>query len=225
MRLGALLLMPAALAAQSKLPWDVDSRVPWESTLPSAAPAPLSLSPGGGDTRTSANCRVMLTEDGTLRISDHQGRILFRLGLPGRPVRVLRDAGTPMALTEFPAFFPTRNTPLTEGLGGLPLVGGDFRPALEGLLWILDDGEQRITLVHPATERVVYLPLPTGQGWEIHLQPDRLEIREKAPPAGERRETACWSVPWLVLLPQFVRLSVPQPVGNRGTAFHPFPGQ
>jgi len=72
---------------------------------------------------------------------------------------------------------------------------------------------------------VVYLPLPTGQGWEIHLQPDRLEIREKAPPAGERRETACWSVPWLVLLPQFVRLSVPQPVGNRGTAFHPFPGQ
>lgn len=218
MRLGALLLTPAILAAQSKLPWDADTRVPWESTLPSTPAAALPLE----DDPSVPQCRVLLSGDGTLRISDAHGKVLYRLGLPGRPVRILRDAGVPMDLAAFPASFPLR-TPLTQGLGGLPLAGGDFRPALKGLLWILDDGEQRITLVHPATERVVYLPLPAGQGWELHLLPDRLEIREKAAPAGERRETPCWSVPWLVLLPQFVRLSVPQPAGNPGTAFHPFP--
>lgn len=218
MRLAALLLTPAILVAQSKLPWDADTRVPWESTLPSPPAEALVLE----EATSGPQRRVLLAGDGTLRISDDFGRVLFRMGLPGRPIRVLRDSGTPMELADFPAAFPTR-TPLTQGLGGLPLAGGDFREALKGLLWILDDGEQRITLVHPATERVVYLPLPSGQGWELHLQPDRLEVREKAAPAGERRETACWSVPWLVLLPQFVRLSVPQPVGNRGTAFHPFP--
>lgn len=218
MRLGALLLTPAILAAQSKLPWDADTRVPWESTPPT--PPAAVLAPDEAPSGLQRN--VLLSPEGTLRISDGFGRVLLRMGLPGRPVRVLRDAGTPMELPDFPASFPTR-TPLTQGLGGLPLAGGDFRPALRGLLWILDDGEQRITVVHPATERVVYLPLPSGQGWELHLQPDRLEVREKASPAGERRETACWSVPWLVLLPQFVRLSVPQPTDNRGTAFHPFP--
>jgi hypothetical protein len=129
-----------------------------------------------------------------------------------------------MALTDFPASFPLQ-TPLTQGLGNLPLVGDDFRPALNGLLWILDDGDQRITLVHPATQQVVYLPLPSGQGWDINLQPDRLEAREQTPPAGERREASCWSMPWLILVPQFIRLSIPAPVGSRGTAYHPFPAE
>jgi hypothetical protein len=137
-------------------------------------------------------------------------------------LRLLRDAGIPMTLGDFPAHFPAE-TALTKGLGSLPLAGIDFRTALAGLLWILDDGERRITLVHPATHQWVYLPLPAGQDWEIYLYPDRLEVREKAFPLEERRETACWSVPWLILLPQFVKLSLPPPEGSPGTAFQPFP--
>jgi hypothetical protein len=112
---------------------------------------------------------------------------------------------------------------LTQGLGRLPLAGDDFRIALKGLLWILDDEERRITVVHPATQQVVYLPLPSGQDWEIYLHPDRLEVRERSSPVEERREMACWSLPWLLLLPQFVRLSLPAPTGAQGTAFHPYP--
>jgi len=87
----------------------------------------------------------------------------------------------------------------------------------------VDDGERRITVVHPATHQVIYLPLPAGQDWEVTLHPDRLEVREKPFPMEARQETACWSVPWLVLLPQFVRLSLPPPTPSPGTAFRPFP--
>jgi hypothetical protein len=127
-----------------------------------------------------------------------------------------------MTLSDFPCQFPAE-TPLSKGLGNLPLAGDDFRNALQGLLWIMDDGERRITVVHPATQQVVYLPLPAGQNWEVNLYPDRLEVQEKASQREEHRETACWSISWLILLPQFVRLSLPPPAGNPGTAFHPFP--
>jgi len=219
-RLGTFLLIPAALTAQSPLPWDNTPELPWETALPGSPPPALETAPKAkGPQRL-----VSLSGDGTLRISDAQGRITLRLGLSGRPLRLLRDAGTPMTLEDFPCSFPVE-TPLTRGLGSLPLAGGDFRGALEGLLWIVDDGERRITLVHPATRQVVYLPLPIGQDWEITLQPDRLEVREKLFPVAERRETACWSVPWLVLLPQFVRLSLPPPAPSPGTAFRPFPSE
>jgi hypothetical protein len=139
-------------------------------------------------------------------------------------LQILRDAGIPMTLGDFPSDFPVE-TPLTKGLGNLPLAGDDFRNALQGLLWILDDGERRITVVHPATRQVVYIPLPTGQNWGINLYPDRLEVQERALPGEEHRERACWSISWLILLPQFVRLSLPQPAGNPGTAFRPFPAE
>jgi hypothetical protein len=167
---------------------------------------------------------VSLSGDGTLLISDAQGRVKLRLGLSGRPLRLLRDAGTPLALGDFPCRFPAE-TPLTRGLGNLPLAGDDFRRALKGLLWILDDGERRLTVVHPATHQVVYLPLPSGQNWEVFLFPDRLELRERPTPAAEYRETVCWSISWFLLLPQFVRLSLPPPAGNPGTAFQPFPAE
>ena len=218
MRLGALLLTPAALTAQTNLPWEGLPELPWETTLPLERSQPLELVTGA----QSAQCLVSLSRDGTLRISGAAGRVTLRLGLSGRPIRLMRDAGVPMTLNDFPCQFPM-DTPLTKGLGSLPLAGSDFRGALKGLLWIVDDGERRITLVHPATNQVVYLPLPAGQDWEVNLHPDRLEIRQKALPEGERREVICWSLPWLILLPQFVRLSMPPPLGDQGTAFHPFP--
>lgn len=219
MRLGALLLTPAILTAQASLPWKDASELPWETAVPGDLPSPLPPEP---DAASGAHVLVSLSEDGTLRISDHKGRVRLRLGLPGRPLRILKDAGTPMALSDFPSDFPLE-TPLSQGFGHLPLAGSDFRGALKGLLWIVDDGERQITLVHPATHQAVFLPMPPGQDWELGLYPDRLEVREPAAPQGERQETACWSLPWLVLLPQFMRLSLPPPEGNPGTAFHPFP--
>jgi hypothetical protein len=217
-RLGTFLLIPAVLTAQAPLPWDGTPELPWETAIPGALPPPLPPVPASpGPQRL-----VSLSGDGTLRISDAQGRVTLRLGLSGRPLRLLRDGGTPMTVGDFPSPFPLE-TPLAKGLGSLPLAGDDFRPAMQGLLWILDDGERRITLVHPATQQVVYLPLPPGQDWEIHLHPDRLEIRERPSSLEGRQETSCWSIPWLILLPQFVRLSLPPPPGNRGTAFVPFP--
>lgn len=220
MRLGALLLIPAALTAQTSLPWEGASELPWETATPGALPEPLLVAPE--PSTPPANRLVMLTGDGTLRISDARGRVTLRLGLSGRPLRLMKDAGTPMTLADFPCPFPVE-TPLAKGLGNLPLAGGDFRTAFKGLLWIVDDGERRITLVHPATSQMVYLPLPAGQAWEVYLHPDRLEVREKSPRVEERQETICWSIPWLILLPQFVRLSLPAPEGNPGTALHPFP--
>ena len=219
MRLGACLLIPAALTAQS-LPWNGAQELPWQAALPGEPPPPL---PASGEAEAAKPpCRVSLTGDGALHIVGTQDRILLRLGLAGRPLRLLRDAGTPMTLGDFPAEFPAE-TPLSRGLGTLPLAGEDFRPALQGLLWIVDDGERVITVVHPATRRVAYLGLPAGQGWEFTFYPDRLQIREKASPGDRRQEPACWTVPWLLLLPQFVRLSVPPPAGTPGTVYTPFP--
>jgi hypothetical protein len=220
-RLGTFLLIPAALTAQSPpLPWSNIPELPWEAAVPGAPPVPMRL-------ETVARIPVpqilvSLAGDGTLRISDAKGVVTLRLGLSGRPLRLLRDAGTPIALKDFPCRFPAE-TPLTQGLGSLPLAESDFRAALKGLLWILDDGERRITIVHPATHQVVYLPLPVGEDWEINFYADRLVIQERNLPTEERRERACWSVPWLILLPQFMRLSLPPPPVKPGTAFQPFP--
>lgn len=220
MRLGTFLLIPAALTAQSPFPWDSARELPWETAIPGAPPPPLPLE--AAPATPVPQRRVSLSGDGTLRISDARGRVTLRLGLSGRSLRLMRDAGIPMTLGDFPCYFPAE-TPLTKGLGNLPLAGDDFRTALKGLLWIVDDGERRITVVHPATHQVIYLPLPVGQDWEVYLHPDRLEVREKALPTEEHRESACWSISWLILLPQFVRLSLPSTAGNSGTAFHPFP--
>lgn len=222
MRLGALLLIPAALTAQSALPWTRAPELPWETTVPSPLPDPLPPAPPEAAVPQRL---VSLTGDGTLRISDARGRVRLRLGLSGRPLRLFRDAGVPLTLADFPCRFPAE-TPLTRGLGSLPLAGDDFRKALTGLLWILDDGERRITLVHPATHQVIYLPLPAGQNWELRLQPDRLELQERLPEEHREaflREAACWSLSWFALLPQFVKLSLPPPAGSPGTAFSPFP--
>jgi hypothetical protein len=219
MRLGALLLTPAVLTAQAHFPWDAAIELPWETTVPVELPEPLPPEP----VATPA-CMVSLTGDGTLHIVNDQGRIALRIGLPGRPVHILRDAGTALALTDFPQRFPLK-TPLSKGLGSVPLLGNDFRSELQGLLWIVDDSQKRLTIVHPATRQVIYLPLPAGNDWEPCFFPDRLEIREILDPSVERRERICWSLPWLVLVPQFVKLSRTPLAGRQGTAFHPFPSE
>jgi hypothetical protein len=164
---------------------------------------------------------VTLTQDGALKILDGRGVILLRTGLPGRPTQVWRDGGVPVKAFGGTLLF-ARISPLSRGLGALPVVSADFRPALSGLLWILSDDGRTITLVHPATARVCYLPLPGGRDLRLAFHPDRLEAHETALPGDPA--PACWSVPWLALLPQLIQLGqqnhADQPAG---TALNPFP--
>ncbi|MBK7295111.1 MAG: hypothetical protein IPI84_15490 [Holophagaceae bacterium] len=107
--------------------------------------------------------------------------------------------------------FPT-DSPLSLGLGGLLWGAQDFRPFLRGLLWVIEDGEAVLTVVHPATAQVR----------DLHLGflPDRLEVGAGEVDKGAPRR---WSIPWMGLLPRLADLG-PQPGPARtGSALAPFP--
>lgn len=238
MRLGsphlAVLLLTAALAnpmaAQARLamplPWETAPTVSWRAGLGShvGADEPINmgiLSPPGHSSIT-----VKLSADGTLRIVGAKSVRRLRFGLPGRPLRVWRDGGIPLELTMSESTnqswrFPG-DTPLAKGIQALPWGGEDFRGALSGLLWILDDGEHFLTLVHPATARVVFLPLPIGQDFRVRMTPGYLELFE-APSKDSSSAPRRWSLPWLALLPQFAKLARPEEAPAPGTALTPFP--
>ena len=227
MRLGTLLLsaavaagaqIPGPLPPGRVLPWAVARILPWtpgpaspgEPPLPAPAPRALPLA-------------VTLSADGALRITDDKGTIQLRSGLPGRPIKVWRDGGTVLEPSSGLFHCPDR-TPLLAGIGGLRLGSADFRPALEGLLWILDDDERVVTVLHPATARVAYLPLPGGRDLNLVFHPDRLEVQKLLPGTPPRPEAVSWSLPWLALLPQFIQLGQAKARPLReGTALVPFP--
>jgi len=222
-RLAALLLTLPLLAAPPNrgLPWESEPEPPWRACEPGIKPSMLPdlASPG-----VSGHRMVSLTPHGVLRIIDERGLVILRLGLPGRPLRIWRDEGISLDLNDFPRGFPVE-TPLSKGPETLASGGTDFRMALKGLLWILDDGERVITVVHPATGQVAYLRLPGGKNLDLSMYPDRLEVRETDPEPGTRIEAACWSVPWMGLLPQLLLLSTPPPAPPPGTAMNPFPAE
>ena len=220
MRLAILLLSAAAaVTAQTpRLPWVTARPLPWspgppgpvEPAGPAPAPAELSLA-------------VTLSADGALRITDAKGIIQLRLGLPGRVLKIWRDGGTEVDPGSRVLAFPIR-TPLQAGVAGMGLGSADFRPALAGLLWILDDDERVLTVIHPATARVAHLALPGGHGVNLVFHPDRLEALNSSPESRSHREDASWSLPWLALLPQLVELGQPKPRPvKEGGALVPFP--
>jgi hypothetical protein len=219
-RLVTLLLTGAlGLSAQvpGALPWKSAGASPWQTEALSAPPVPCSAKPS-----TDLPLTVRLAADGALRITDDKGLILLRLGLPGRPLRVWRDWGTPIADPTVPMRFPS-HSPLQRGIGGMVLGTPDFRPALEGLLWIIDDGESILTLIHPATAQVVYLPLPGGQDLDLLFYPDHLGVQE-GPSAPQGPSLDRWSLHWLALLPQFIQLGKDASINRaRGSALLPFP--
>jgi hypothetical protein len=180
---------------------------------------PATLAP----THTVFNLTVHLSEDGTVRVNDDKGLRRLRMGLPGRPLKLWRDWGTPLEPSSRALLFSGR-TPLLGGIGALPIEAADFRPALEGLLWILDDDEKVITVIHPATGRVVFLPLPGGRNITLVFHPGSLEIQPAVPSPDGRKETSSWSVPWLALLPQFIQLGQQIPhYRPEGTVLLPYP--
>lgn len=211
MRLVAFPLMAATFAAAQALPWSASPALPWRAlaTLP---PPPASPTPSRG------SLAVTLEAGGSLRVVDGRGIVRVRAGLPGRPARLWRDGGVPLEGISGTWTFPDV-TPLSRNFG-LPLLGQkDFRPSLEGLLWILDDDASFLTVLHPATGRLVYLTLPAEEGLELVFLPDMLVAKE-----AEGGQSRFWGLPWLGLLPQFIQLGVPPVPEKPGTALQPYPG-
>ena len=221
MRLGSLFLTGAALAAPS-LAAQGRPALPWEKVLP------LDWQAGGGVSReeplpgleaSTGPVEANLTGDGTLSIRDARGIIQLRTGLPGRPLKAWRDGGLPLASATGAWRFPAES-PLCQGLGGLQWTAKDFRPFMRGLLWILEDGEGFLTVVHPATARAVHLPLPPGRDLQLRFLADRLEVVAGDVDKGAPRQ---WSIPWMGLLPRLVALGSRPDPSKAGTALAPYP--
>jgi hypothetical protein len=220
-RLGALLLTGAALVAPSlaaqghpSLAWERASPLDWQAGSGSTrAQAPWDLTPSTG------SLEARLSGDGVLSIRDARGIIRLKTGLPGRPLKAWRDGGIPLVPPVGTWLFPG-DSPLSQGLGGLRWCAEDFRPFLRGLLWILEDGEGFLTVVHPATAWVEHLPLPPGRELSLHFLPDRLEVVAGEVDRGSPRQ---WSIPWMGLLPRLAALGPHADPAKPGTALNPFP--
>jgi hypothetical protein len=220
-RLGALLLISAALAASSlaaqghpALPWERLSPLDWQ-----VGSGPVRVETPADPVPSTGPLQAGLTGEGTLSIRDARGIIRLKTGLPGRPLKAWRDGGVPLfpptGTWQFPA-----DSPLSQGLGGLLWVAEDFRPFLRGLLWILEDGEAFLSVVHPATATAVHLPLPPGRDLRLRFLPDRLEVVAGDVDRGAPQQ---WSIPWIGLLPRLAALGPHADRTKAGTALIPFP--
>lgn len=221
MRLGTLLLIGAALgapglAAQGHpvLAWERASPLDWQ-----AGPGSTRAGTPADPVPSTGPLEARLSGEGTLSIRDARGIIRLKTGLPGRPLKAWRDGGITLPSAYGSWLFPA-DSPLSRGLGGLRWCADDFRPFLRGLLWILEDGEGFLTVVHPATARVEHLPLPPGRDLRLRFLPDRLEVV-----AGEvdRGAPTQWSIPWMGLLPRLAALGPHADRTKPGTALAPFP--
>jgi hypothetical protein len=210
---GAVLAAPLSAEGHPLLAWERQPPLDWQAGSRATQAIPTAPEPSTGPVM------ARLAADGTLKVSDAQGVIRLHAGLPGRPLKAWRDGGIalaqPSGLWAFPA-----DSPLSKGLGGLRWCSDDFRPFLRGLLWILDDGEGFLTVVHPATARLIHLPLPPGEELDLHFFPDRLEVVAGKVVKGAPRQ---WSIPWMGLLPRLAGLGPRPDPSKAGTALSPFP--
>jgi hypothetical protein len=213
-RLGALTLCVASLAAQApsrRLPWQPLLSLPWQALERQPAVEAFTQAPVPG------RLKVALSPEGLVQVWEPKGLERMAVGLPGRPRRIWRDGGLPLDPASGPWTFPG-STPLSEGAGGLAWGEKDLRPSLAGLLWIVEDGERVLSVLHPALGRAIHLALPPVEGAELAFGPDRLVLRG----LSEGRPAA-WSLPWVALLPAFTQLGAKPPVAKAGTATNPFP--
>ncbi len=213
---GALLALPLAAEGHPRLPWELQPPLDWQpvpGNLSLADAADPNLVPSTGP------ATVRLSSDGTFQVRDPRGLIRLQAALPGRPLRAWRDGGVPLAAPSGDWSFP-EDTPLRQGLGALGWCAEDFRPFLRGLLWVIEDGEAHLTVLHPATGRVVYLPLPPGRDLQLRFLRDRLEVLAGDVEKGAPRR---WNLPWIGLLPRLAALGPKPGPAHTGTALAPFP--
>lgn len=214
--LAATCLAGTGLAAQGRQPlaWEHQLPLDWQAgTGPAKPDAPWT------PVASSGPLRAEVTGDGTLRILDTQGIVRLQSGLPGRPLKAWRDGGVALPNPSGTWTFPVE-TPLAQGLGGMGWCASDFRPFLRGLLWILEDGEGFLTVVHPATARAIHLPLPPGRDLSLRFHGDRLEVSAGEVDQGAPRQ---WSLPWMGLLPRLAALGAAPGTLKAGSALAPFP--
>lgn len=221
MRLVSLLLilhLGAAAQPARILPWEGQPAPLWQGLfeeLPDSPAPPPSLP-------TAPALRVRLGADGTLTVLDSRGIIRLRAGLPGRPVRVWRDGGilVPGPWSAIPFAAADTNPLFSDAYW----AKADPRLGLSGLLWIQDDSERMLSLVHPATGKVAFLPLPEAAGVDLRFHPLGLVAAERpADGAGPGGRIRRWLLPWLALVPVMARLAPPPERPRAGTAMQPFP--
>ena len=210
--LSAVLSGPGTAQAARVLPWENLQAAFWLGLFedPPTSPPPAAVQSGP--------LRVRIGIEGTLTVLDSTGVIRLRSGLPGRPVRVWRDGGVPVAPPWTAVPFPqAADNPLfSEAFWALE----DPRRGLSGLLWVQDDGDRTLSLVHPATGKVAFFPLPEGPGLDLAFLPSGLVAAERPGPGGRLRR---WILPWVALVPILARLAPPAEAPQAGTALQPFP--
>ncbi len=229
MRLVALLLIAGTAFAQvpkvgqgpRALAWQSGPTPPWQplDAVPSPVPAPAISDVQAHSAASAGPITVEISQDGTVEVWSGAAVRTLRIGLPGRPRKVWRDGGVALPAFGGPWRFPSSD-PLAGGLGGLDWNASDFRRSLSGLLWVIEDGERVLTVIHPATAQVVYLPLPRGDAFDLVFEPNRLVLKADS---GEEGRAHAWALSWLALLPQFARLGPSATPPVLGTALKPFP--
>ena len=215
---GKKLLLSLAIApviGAQGLPWkDKSFNMPWRVVDPAPEPQRLLAAPAGRD------LTVRVDRDGTIFIFTQKGIRHLRVGLPGRPISIWRDDGEPLdSVGRF--LFPS-HTPLSADFNKVSKETSDFLKNLAGLLWIIDDSEDYLTMVHPATFQYAFLPLPGGKNLELRFHPDHLELRSKA---SIDRDSISWTLSWKDLTPVLQILARPHVTWPQGDALVPYPSK
>ncbi len=199
------------------LPWEGQPAPHWQGLFEDPVDRPPPQVPA-----SEVQLTVRVGADGALRVADRRGVLRLRTGLPGRPLRIWRDGGVPVpepwAAIPFPS--PARSPLFSPAFW----TQEDPRLGLAGLLWIQDDGERMLSLVHPATGKVAFLPLPEGVSIDLRFLPAGLLATERpAPGDGTPGRVRRWMLPWVALVPFLALLAPPAERPRAGTALEPFP--
>jgi|GEM_PF-457448 len=208
----SLMLMMAPIGDAQDLPWKNQSvHVPWRAAEQMPESRNLQIK------QSNADLTVKVNRDGTIAIYNRNGIRQLRFGLPGRPISMWRDAGQPIA--SFGQFSFPSHTPLSSNFKSASEETSDFLSNLSGLLWILDDGEEYLTIVHSATYQYVFIHLPGGRDLELRFHPNHLEIYKKPSPDGNSQS---WILSWKDFLPVLQTLAKGHATQTHFSALTPY---
>jgi hypothetical protein len=205
------LMMAQAVGAQ-EFAWKKQSwYLSWQIVEPIPKPQTVEVK------QRNADITVSVDRDGTIAIFNANGIRQLRFGLPGRPISMWRDAG--QSIAPFGRFSFPSQTPLSANFKSAAKETSDFLNNLAGLLWILDDGEEYLTIVHSATYQYAFLHLPVNRDLELRFHPECLELCKRGTVDGDLQS---WALSWNELLPVLQALAKRPPVPPLGNAIEPY---